>query len=165
MRKRLFIISFTVLMIGIIFIFQLDRLAIVQANSNLNVENMKLLKEEKLVLSELGEGRYLEGMGGYGREYSSLGVLLGFSDDSDSNAFHKVSSIETENENHSLFGVSVGDEVSKLSDVLKRKAYSKDLYSNLYVKRELHISYDEESGVIKKLRIWYIDNKVMGRLY
>lgn len=165
MKKVWYIISITVLVVGVIFVFQLNHLTIAQANKHLDMGSIKILTKEELIVTELGEGRYLEAMGGYGRAYSSLGVLLGFSDDSDSNAFHKVSSIETENKKHSLFGVSVGDEVSKLAKALERKGYNKDQSSNLYVKRELQITYDEGKGVIKKWRIWYIDKKVRDRSY
>lgn len=159
------ILVLVVLVICILAFFQIDKLVIYQANKYLDVEDIKILTPEEQIIKRLGKGKFVEGMGGYGREYSEIGLFLGFSSDSDSDAFQKVATIETENPNHAFLGVYIGDKVTKFKEVLERYRYSTEPISGIYIKREIHISFDQEDGVIKKIKIWFKDRDLKDRIY
>ncbi|WP_274361426.1 hypothetical protein [Paenibacillus thermotolerans] len=122
------------------------------------------MKEEEVIELAGGGDMYLEGMGGHGREYKRAGLLLGFADDRDNRAFGKVTSIETTNPKHHLFGIRVGDSLGAAEEALKAKGYRKQTY-DIWVKGELSVILENGGDRIAKIRVWFSDDKLKDRVY
>jgi len=126
---------------------------------------IKLLMPLEEVMGKMNEeGEYIYGMGGFGYEYENERVRVFFSNDSDGRAYNKVCFIETENLNHSVLGIHAGDSLDKAYSVLDKSGFRPE-EKNYYKNGDIYINLFPESGIVKKIRVGFIDRSLSGRVY
>ncbi|MBO8170893.1 MAG: hypothetical protein H0Z33_03270 [Bacillaceae bacterium] len=125
---------------------------------------IQMLTGETEVIDGFGEGEFVPGMGGYGRNYRDIRLFAGFSDDPDNRAYKKVSVIHTSNPAHHVFGIGIGDHVSKSEKILKNNHYYQQS-NGIWSKDELFIDFKTRNLTIEEIRVWFIDKNLRDRLY
>ena len=93
-------------------------------NTNIDVSGIKLMMGKDDLSKTLGQqGEFINGMGGDGLRYSDKGIFVGISNHG---LFkQKVSQIDTENPDHSILGISVGEDYEKAISILKKYGFKK----------------------------------------
>lgn len=95
-------------------------------NAYIDVSGIKLMMGEDDLPEAMGsEGEFANGMGGYGLRYKDKGIFVGISNHG---LFkQKVSQIDTKNPNHSILGISAGDDYDKALIILKKRGFKKTM--------------------------------------
>ena len=168
--KRNSLLSISVLLtvvIGIIaFLFvnsHINRIQLEELNSNM-LTPLQLGMSEKEVVAAIGEGIFQPGFGGYYLIYED--ITVGFSEDLDNDLYQKVTVIEWNNENYSVFGIRVGDTLETSINILQREGFGLEtelIFNNgeYYV----HLLADDGSRNIRSIRVSFEDKDLQDRYY
>ena len=127
-------------------------------NTNIDVSGIKLMMGKDDLAEALGqEGEFINGMGGDGLRYSDKGIFVGISNHG---LFkQKVSQIDTENPDHSILGISVGEDYDKALSILKKHGFKKT--NDIFEKGNVFVQLFGGSK-ISMLRIYIEDPDYKG---
>ncbi|MFS0727671.1 hypothetical protein [Paenibacillus sp. 1P07SE] len=144
---------------------QQNTISLVLLNDNLEVEDIQFSMLEEEVIQRWGEGEYIHGFGGHGREYLEKGIRVSFPGDPDNDLFGTVGSLEFSNAAYSIFTIRVGDSTESGYEKLKSHGfvitdYSEDTYSS----GEFTIALRGD-GQIENIQIWFEDKDLKDRNY
>jgi hypothetical protein len=132
-------------------------------NQHLDIDGVKLGMREAEVVRLWGEGEYVNGFGGHGREYKDRQISLGFAGDSDNDLYGAVSTIELRNPSSSIYGVKIGDPMEEADAQVKLHGF-KLSDNGLYVKDEFTIAI-RGSHTVELLQVWFNDRDLKDRVY
>jgi hypothetical protein len=167
-RKSQLLFGTALIILILILVFwyiQNKNISVNEMNKNLDVGEIELGMSESDVIQHWGQGEYLDGFGGHGREYKDREIRVGFPDDMDNDLYKKVSSLEFSNANFSIFSVKVGDDMDTgveriLSTGFKTADYSEDTFVN----GEYSITLIGQE-MIEAIRILFSDKDLKDRNY
>lgn len=167
-RKITFGILISLLFISII-IFVIYRyyplMQTAKANRSMDIAGIRLLMPlDEVLLKMGGEGEYIYGMGGFGHEFKNEKIKVFFSNDPESRAYNRVSSIEIENPEHHVFDMKPGDSKDKAVSTLNKLNFE-EKESNYYEKGDLFIVLNFEKDTVKKIKIGFLDRLLKDRVY
>jgi hypothetical protein len=168
MMKRLFvyilsIAAFMIIAILLFIIYNNNTTANVSdINKHMNIDQIKLGMTEEEAIRLWGVGEFQEGFGGHRREYKDRMTVLGFAGDQDNDLFNKVSSIDSNNPEYSLFDIRIGDSVLEGSEILKKHGFNID--RDIFVKDEFTVSI-RGGNEINQIQIWFNDKDLKDRQY
>ncbi|MBD3922185.1 hypothetical protein H8B09_25745 [Paenibacillus sp. PR3] len=94
-------------------------------NRNLNAAGIQIYQPEDEVVALLGDGEYMPGMGGHGRDYKEHGIRVNIPDDPSSSMYNRVSDVECYGTDCSVYGIKNGDEIADAVAVLLDQKYTK----------------------------------------
>lgn len=138
-----------------------------QINQQIDFSGIELMMTNSDVEGLLGpKEEYVQGMGGYLYRYDSQAVSISFSNDPDGFTYDKVTAIETENPEHSLYGLKVGSNYKELEDELIRHGFKKPYETDpgYFKKGNLYIMLTGQESV-SRIKVGIIDRKLKGRVY
>ena len=167
MKRKLLVgsILFLVLLAAICLYFYYPFYQVSKINKSVAIAGIKLLMPVEEVTTKMnGEGEYIYGMGGFGREYEQEKIRVFFSNDSDGQTYNKVCFIETENPNHSVLDIQVGDSLAKASSLLNKAGFKQEEQS-YYRNGNIYVTLISANNMVKKIRVGYIVRSLSGRVY
>ena len=138
-----------------------------QVNQKINVGGIRLMMSEDEVKRQMGEAEeYLPGFGCYRLNYTTKGLFLTFLEDRDTNFYHKVNEIEINDPAYEVFGVRVGDDFDKSTEIMDSHGLRKEANGSLeYKKASMYIRLDRLEGKVSKIIIGIHDRISSKRIY
>lgn len=167
MKRKLLIctILFLILLSAICIYFYYPFYQISKINKSIDIAGIKLLMPLEEVTGKMnGDGKYINGMGGFGYGFEHEKVVVFFSNDPDGLAYNKVSFIETENPKHRVLDIHAGDSLDKAFSILDDSGFKQE-EQNYYKNGNIYINLIPENDMVKKIRIGFIDRSLSGRVY
>lgn len=147
------------------FAWQSDRMTLGKLNDHLDAGGIQLGMPEAEVVMMWGEGEYIYGWGGHGRNYADKKIRVGFSDDPVNDLYEKVSDLIFTSVDYSIFGIKVGDDRHASRELLLAAGFKQDDYSDdLLVNGEYGISLKGNPRIMK-IQITFIDKDLKDRNY
>lgn len=94
-------------------------------NRNLKAAGVHFNQPEKEVIALLGEGEYMGGFGGHGRDYKERGIRVDFTDDPDGSMYKRVSDVTCYGADCTIYGIKKGDAIADAEAAVLNQNYSK----------------------------------------
>jgi len=135
-------------------------------NENIELGGIRFGMPEEEVIRLWGEGEYLYGMGGHGREYKEKRIRVSFPGDKDNDLYGKAAQVEFSNPEYSVFQARVGDAREEAAAKLmsaKRVKPSKTA-EGVFELGEFVISL-RGGERIEEIQIWFSDKDLRDRVY
>ncbi len=142
-----------------------DSMRLERINEHLDAGGIRLGMAEEEVVRLWGQGEYVEGFGGHGRDYVDRHIRLSFPNDSDNDLYKRVAQLSFTNADYSLFGIKVGDHredaIAKIS--AERFRLSEDS-PNIFVNGEYSILLSGSPN-LSEIMVWFADKDLRDRNY
>ncbi|MFF2090493.1 hypothetical protein [Paenibacillus sp. NPDC058174] len=132
-------------------------------NDELVAADIRLGMGEEQLIQLLGEGQYVEGVGGYRRDYDSIKLQAGIAGDSDHELFGRVSYLGFSNSSYSIYGIHPGVTMELSREILRKRGF-KLLTEDIYRSGEIAVSLHGEKEV-ESVQLWFDDKDLRDRQY
>ncbi|GMK41320.1 hypothetical protein PCCS19_43760 [Paenibacillus sp. CCS19] len=134
-------------------------------NRNLDAAGVQFYQREAEVVNLLGDGEYMPGFGGHGRDYKDKGIRVSFIDDPDGMMYGRVSSIDYYGADCSIYGIKQGDAITEAETVLLKQNYKKLENQGFVYKNGEYWIMLQGNQQVNAISVDFRDERLMDRNY
>ncbi|PWV94528.1 hypothetical protein DFQ01_13093 [Paenibacillus cellulosilyticus] len=134
-------------------------------NQHLDAAGVRFHQTEDEVVAKLGEGEYMEGFGGHGRDYKDYGIRISIPTDKNSLMFGRVDAVECYGSDCSLYGIKKGDAIKKAEAAFLDQNYSETFDQGYSFENGEYVILLQGYEQVESFTVFFRDEDLRNRDY